>query len=76
MLRCQYIPPRVLWSGKSSGRSVTSTAALAFSPSRRELLMPLVHTPPGSEAAANTSPPGHMQNVYALDPSGRWQDRE
>ena len=38
--------------------------------------MPLVHTPPVSDAAANTSPPGHMQNVYALDPSGRWQERE
>ena len=48
---------------KSSGRSVTSRAALAFSPPRAEKLIPLVTTPPRSEAAAKTCPPGHMQKV-------------
>ena len=41
-------------SGKSFGSSVTKRAALAFSPSRAKLLMPLVTTRPGSEAAPTT----------------------
>ena len=69
--RCQYIPPSVPGSGKSSGRSVTSRAAFAFSPSRAERLMPFVTTPPGSDAEATTLPPGHIQKVYAEPPSGR-----
>ena len=63
MSRCQYIPPSVLLSGKSSGFSVTSRAAFAFSPSRAALLMPFVTTPPSSDAADTTLPPGHMQKV-------------
>ena len=61
--RCQYMPPSGDRSGKSAGFSVTSKAAFAFSPSRAWSDMPFVTTPPSSEAAATTYPPGHMQNV-------------
>ena len=53
-------------AGNLRGESVTSSALFAFSPLRRELLMPFVHTPPGSDAAAMTSPPGaHAEGVRA-----------
>ena len=57
------MPPSGDRSGKSTGFSVTSKAAFAFSPSRAWSDMPFVTTPPSSEAAATTYPPGHMQNV-------------
>ena len=44
-----------------------------FSPSRARQLMPLVTTPPCSEAAATTWPPGQTQKVKADRPLGRWQ---
>ena len=50
-------------SGKSAGFSVTSRAAFAFSPSRAWSDIPFVTTPPGSDAAATTYPPGHIQKV-------------
>ena len=48
---------------KSAGETPTSRAALLFTPSRANSLMPFVTTPPASEAAPTTDPPGHMQKV-------------
>ena len=42
----------------------TSKAELAFFPLRAKLLIPLVTTPPFSDADATTIPPGHIQKVY------------
>jgi len=64
------MPPRALFVREVLRPQRHEHGGVGVFPARRELLMPLVHTPPASDAAANTSPPGHMQNVYALDPSG------
>ena len=61
--RCSATPASTSSPSRSSGRTSTSRALLAFSPSRAKRLMPFVHTPPSSLAAATTVPPGHMQNV-------------
>ena len=45
-------------------KSKTAMAALELTPSRAWLLMPLTTTLSSSEAAATTSPPGHIQKVY------------
>ncbi len=50
----------------SSGVTFTSSAALALTPARASSLAPLVTATSGSEAAATTSPPGHMQNENTL----------
>jgi hypothetical protein len=49
--------------GKSSGVMPTTMAALALRSLREYWLMPLVTTRPGSEVAATTVPPGHMQKL-------------
>ena len=41
-------------------------------PSRALRLAPLTHRWHGSEEAATTCPPGHMQNENTLRPLGRW----
>lgn len=48
---------------KSSTRTLTTTALLAYGPSRREILMPFVTTPPGEALQPMTCPPGHMQKL-------------
>lgn len=49
--------------GKSLGSMPTTMPALALRSLREYWLMPLVTTPPGSDAAATTVPPGHMQKL-------------
>jgi len=58
--------------GKSSGLTFTTSAALALRSAREYWLMPLVTTRPGSEVAATTWPPGHMQKLYAARPLAQW----
>ena len=48
-------------AGKSSGCRGHEQGAVCVFRVAEELLMPFVHTPPGSDAAAMTSPPRHMQ---------------
>ncbi|MOA60757.1 hypothetical protein D3C78_1857230 [compost metagenome] len=60
--RCSSIPASGWSLGKSSGVMPTTMAELAFCSSRAYWLMPLVTRRFGSEAAATTRPPGHMQN--------------
>jgi len=45
-----------------------TSAALALRSLREYWLMPLVTTRPGSEVAATTVPPGHMQKLYTERP--------
>ena len=47
----------------SSGAMPTTMPALALRSLREYWLMPLVTTRPGSEVAATTVPPGHMQKL-------------
>ncbi len=47
----------------SSGARPTTMPALALRSLREYWLMPLVTTRPGSEVAATTVPPGHMQKL-------------
>ena len=46
-----------------SGVMPTTMPALALRSLREYWLMPLVTTRPGSEVAATTVPPGHMQKL-------------
>ena len=46
----------------------TTSAALALRSAREYWLMPFVTTPPASDAAATTWPPGHMQKLYTERP--------
>ena len=57
-----WLPP------KSSGVILTTSAALALRSAREYWLMPLVTTQFGSEVAATTWPPGHMQKLYTARP--------
>lgn len=61
-------------SPKSSGVTFTRSAPLIFSWFRANSLIPLVTTPPASDAAATTSPPGQTQKEKAERPLGRWQE--
>ncbi len=63
---------RVIVGGRSSGVTLTRRAAFALRPARALRLAPLTHRWPGSEEAATTCPPGHMQNENTLRPLGRW----
>ena len=46
----------------AAGSSVVTSAAFAHLEEWRELLMPLVQSPPASLTLATIRPPGHMQN--------------
>ena len=46
-----------------SGVMPTTMPALALRSAREYWLMPLVTTRPGSDVAATTVPPGHMQKL-------------
>lgn len=50
----------------------TTMPALALRSLREYWLMPLVTTRPGSEVAATTVPPGHMQKLYTERPLRAW----
>jgi hypothetical protein len=58
-------PDRAVRAGArtSSGVRPTTMPALALRSLREYWLMPLVTTRPGSEVAATTVPPGHMQKL-------------
>mgnify|MGYP006920583013 CR=1 FL=1 len=58
--------------GKSSGVMPTTMPALALRSLREYWLMPLVTTRLGSEVAATTVPPGHMQKLYTARPLVAW----
>ena len=66
------MPASVSPSGKSAGVRSTTMPALALRSAREYWLMPLVTSRPGSEAAATTVPPGHMQNEYTARPLLAW----
>ncbi len=62
---CTQPPGPGAWPGskKSLGLMPTTMPALALRSLREYWLMPLVTTRPGSEVAATTVPPGHMQKL-------------
>jgi hypothetical protein len=53
-------------------RDADHDALLALRSLREYWLMPLVTTRPGSDAAATTVPPGHMQKLYTARPLEAW----
>ena len=50
----------------------TTMPAFALRSLREYWLMPLVTTRSGSEVAATTVPPGHMQKLYTERPLAAW----
>ena len=56
------MPARGSWP-KSRLSTPATRALLALGPLRAYSLIPLTTTPPSSEAAGTTVPPGHMQKV-------------